>query len=222
MRQDFVLSSRRRHTRWPRDWSSDVCSSDLVPAVEPYLEFDDLDPARGDESGLLRIALMRGQAELVVTTVDWVQREAPAGADWLAVYKSADEFDEHYAEAEPPAHDNWVTEGSSSKSSKIIRQTKNRVRRCITEEIHPAPQETEAGSAGRLPSTGELSRRLGAIMPAPAPQLPDDGEPHRPGRRRGPTRPSWSVEADAPRLLETDAQGMQLRSEERRVGTESR
>src|SRR5207253_8288339 len=28
----FVLffSSRRRHTRWPRDWSSDVCSSDLT------------------------------------------------------------------------------------------------------------------------------------------------------------------------------------------------
>src|SRR3989337_1506116 len=25
---DF-FSSRRRHTRWPRDWSSDVCSSDL-------------------------------------------------------------------------------------------------------------------------------------------------------------------------------------------------
>src|SRR5207253_8572292 len=24
------FSSRRRHTRWPRDWSSDVCSSDLV------------------------------------------------------------------------------------------------------------------------------------------------------------------------------------------------
>src|SRR5439155_16865706 len=25
----FYFSSRRRHTRWPRDWSSDVCSSDL-------------------------------------------------------------------------------------------------------------------------------------------------------------------------------------------------
>src|SRR5690625_495325 len=24
--------SRRRHTRWPRDWSSDVCSSDLLKA----------------------------------------------------------------------------------------------------------------------------------------------------------------------------------------------
>src|SRR5690625_5225989 len=32
----FFFSSRRRHTRWPRDWSSDVCSSDLkqeVPAT---------------------------------------------------------------------------------------------------------------------------------------------------------------------------------------------
>src|SRR5437870_13880462 len=25
----FFFSSRVRHTRWPRDWSSDVCSSDL-------------------------------------------------------------------------------------------------------------------------------------------------------------------------------------------------
>src|SRR6266508_3705901 len=28
----FFCSSRRRHTRWPRDWSSDVCSSDLEPS----------------------------------------------------------------------------------------------------------------------------------------------------------------------------------------------
>src|SRR5439155_8086355 len=28
----FFFSSRRRHTSWPRDWSSDVCSSDLVHA----------------------------------------------------------------------------------------------------------------------------------------------------------------------------------------------
>src|SRR6266508_6152359 len=29
----FFFSSRRRHTRWPRDWSSDVCSSDLIYTV---------------------------------------------------------------------------------------------------------------------------------------------------------------------------------------------
>src|SRR5690606_40264139 len=27
----FFFSSRRRHTRFSRDWSSDVCSSDLKP-----------------------------------------------------------------------------------------------------------------------------------------------------------------------------------------------
>src|SRR5690606_39445347 len=29
----FFFSSRRRHTRFSRDWSSDVCSSDLKTAV---------------------------------------------------------------------------------------------------------------------------------------------------------------------------------------------
>src|SRR5699024_11626113 len=31
----FFFSSRRRHTRSKRDWSSDVCSSDLVKLVNP-------------------------------------------------------------------------------------------------------------------------------------------------------------------------------------------
>src|SRR5438309_3249561 len=29
---NFFFSSRRRHTRWNCDWSSDVCSSDLLAA----------------------------------------------------------------------------------------------------------------------------------------------------------------------------------------------
>src|SRR3712207_8023471 len=45
----FFFSSRRRHTRYWRDWSSDVCSSDLEtqkPAMEPIKEeitIDDFD-----------------------------------------------------------------------------------------------------------------------------------------------------------------------------------
>src|SRR5690606_40072406 len=30
-------SSRRRHTRFSRDWSSDVCSSDLIAGSDPVL-----------------------------------------------------------------------------------------------------------------------------------------------------------------------------------------
>src|SRR5215203_903661 len=39
----FFFSSRRRHTRYWRDWSSDVCSSDLVLVqinAMPYSEHD--------------------------------------------------------------------------------------------------------------------------------------------------------------------------------------
>src|SRR2546427_6917080 len=38
----FFFSSRRRHTRFDCDWSSDVCSSDLCPGVE--LAASDLAP----------------------------------------------------------------------------------------------------------------------------------------------------------------------------------
>src|SRR5438309_9525959 len=33
MSSKFFFSSRRRHTRWNCDWSSDVCSSDLVDGL---------------------------------------------------------------------------------------------------------------------------------------------------------------------------------------------
>src|SRR6266487_4845133 len=34
----FFFSSRRRHTRWTGDWSSDVCSSDLGLSVAEVVE----------------------------------------------------------------------------------------------------------------------------------------------------------------------------------------
>src|SRR5690625_5679594 len=33
-RSSFCFSRRRQHTRWPRDWSSDVCSSDLQVGID--------------------------------------------------------------------------------------------------------------------------------------------------------------------------------------------
>src|SRR6266568_3918345 len=45
----FFFSSRRRHTRWNCDWSSDVCSSDLVEAGLGFIV--SLDPEKGDFVG---------------------------------------------------------------------------------------------------------------------------------------------------------------------------
>src|SRR5438876_8577496 len=44
----FFFSSRRRHTRWTGDWSSDVCSSDLSygPFTNEELVGDALAPVR--------------------------------------------------------------------------------------------------------------------------------------------------------------------------------
>src|SRR5256886_11377653 len=60
----FFFSSRRRHTRFDCDWSSDVCSSDLttrevevpaplkegviVPSVLPFRAAADIDPSLAD------------------------------------------------------------------------------------------------------------------------------------------------------------------------------
>src|SRR5690606_39603643 len=61
----FFFSSRRRHTRFSRDWSSDVCSSDLVALEQPTQSRqalgrpDRLDDAAGDgtSAGLLQTGL---------------------------------------------------------------------------------------------------------------------------------------------------------------------
>src|SRR5207245_5898982 len=42
----FFFSSRRRHTRCYRDWSSDVCSSDLGAYLDRYRIVEDPAPIR--------------------------------------------------------------------------------------------------------------------------------------------------------------------------------
>src|SRR5207253_6828708 len=56
--------SRRRHTRWPRDWSSDVCSSDLA---ENKL-FATLDPTTR------RLRLPTNQNVLLSDTVGFIRK----------------------------------------------------------------------------------------------------------------------------------------------------
>src|SRR5439155_12838706 len=53
------FSSRRRHTRWPRDWSSDVCSSDLARSSAAATGVGDADERSvGEHEYRLSIALV--------------------------------------------------------------------------------------------------------------------------------------------------------------------
>src|SRR5690625_4533475 len=71
------FSSRRRHTRWPRDWSSDVCSSDLGSLVTAdRLRFDFSQPA----------ALTREQISSVERKVNaWIQADLEVKAETVSL-----------------------------------------------------------------------------------------------------------------------------------------
>src|SRR5439155_18764726 len=64
----FFFSSRRRHTRWPRDWSSDVCSSDLAKERDIHLASSYMvgdrwrDIGAGKAAGCFTIFIDRGYA----------------------------------------------------------------------------------------------------------------------------------------------------------------
>src|SRR5699024_11409562 len=67
----FFFSSRRRHTRSKRDWSSDVCSSDLGETGRVVTPIHAYSPSRGMQTQLwpesihggLRIARLRHFSE---------------------------------------------------------------------------------------------------------------------------------------------------------------
>src|SRR5690606_41014547 len=54
----FFFSSRRRHTRFSRDWSSDVCSSDLTGTLIEQLESL---PAASREQAVARLREVEGE-----------------------------------------------------------------------------------------------------------------------------------------------------------------
>src|SRR5438445_6987238 len=86
----FFFSSRRRHTRYWRDWSSDVCSSDLAARATPSGVCSDEErvhrPARetvGEEP-----AAGRAYPPAVVPEADLAQTDAglvPASSGWFVM-----------------------------------------------------------------------------------------------------------------------------------------
>jgi len=187
-------------------WSTMVGHLALVSRVldlEDHLEHDDLDPQRIDAS-TGRIALMRGMAELVVSTEDWVEASGQAGFDWLAVFKSSDEQDHLFAEVEPPTHDMWV-EGST-EGGKVARHTRTKVTAWLRDQLMPKPATGEG--ARNSVKVGSLARRFGAMLPAPArPETSSRGGLGGGGHRR--SRNTGTVDVESLRLVETLPDGRQ-------------
>src|SRR5207249_450455 len=110
---EFFFSSRRRHTRSKRDWSSDVCSSDLVCTVLPAPERPRLDAA-GDgcfttvHTGSFRDALRAARRKRVDALV--LSVHACRGDELPAVARFVREFPAIPAVALVSRHDRNASE----------------------------------------------------------------------------------------------------------------
>ena len=79
----FFFSSRRRHTRLRRDWSSDVCSSDLqFAAIEAFKMNDDIKKQIKDCS-----AILKGVSQYIALKLKEVNIECtePQGAFYMMI-----------------------------------------------------------------------------------------------------------------------------------------
>src|SRR3989442_11586570 len=65
----FFFSSRRRHTRCGRDWSSDVCSSDLIYSVEKIAPYDSLLEPAWQAAELGQIDFVSSELDVLETLV---------------------------------------------------------------------------------------------------------------------------------------------------------
>src|SRR5699024_12191306 len=91
----FFFSSRRRHTRSKRDWSSDVCSSDLLYRSENGSGLTDLDFKTAIREGISKVNIFtdinvaaakavserytdagKGLTDLIPSAVEAVRRES--------------------------------------------------------------------------------------------------------------------------------------------------
>src|SRR5690606_35782496 len=61
----FCFSSRRRHTRFSRDWSSDVCSSDLASKMPLYVE--------EGYTATLRKKLRTGELDVIIVALPFTE-----------------------------------------------------------------------------------------------------------------------------------------------------
>src|SRR5690606_15305888 len=63
----FFFSSRRRHTRFSRDWSSDVCSSDLEEGLCPHEQSMYEASGLEEERRLMYVAVTRARQRLYLS-----------------------------------------------------------------------------------------------------------------------------------------------------------
>ncbi|MGY1858079.1 hypothetical protein [Modestobacter sp. SYSU DS0290] len=116
---------------------------------------------------------------------------------YAGVFRADDDMDDVYAAAEPPTHDNWVSEQLTGHERTFIRATFMRLREQLS--VFRTPAQSVVSTTSRT-ALGAVSDYLGGLVAA-AFVSPDDGRtgstPNRPAGGSTPTTGSASAAGDA-------------------------
>src|SRR5699024_12222089 len=85
------FSSRRRHTRSKRDWSSDVCSSDLEDFVKEYICMEKDIHIEDLQESVMQYGRMRSKIEETMQEIGHLREIAERYAEYDACSSEAEE-----------------------------------------------------------------------------------------------------------------------------------
>jgi hypothetical protein len=184
--------------RRPKTVLGEFAAAEFMAPTRP----DPLDVAAPFAGPAHHCALMR-QAELVVC-----YRAGPVPADQMiqygAVFRSDRDVDGHFADAEPPTHDDWVAAQLDRNGRSVVRCALREIDERMRAVAGSMAFDTAASGAPQVP-LGGLSSELATLMPGVAGTGGGAGqtERHRPNT---PSRGALVRAIGSPRLAEVDGE----------------
>src|SRR5690348_11990343 len=169
----FFFSSRRRHTRWTGDWSSDVCSSDLYVAEHaPWLLAKD-ESKRAELHVVCTLALNYFRLLTI-----WLSPVVPAIAERAFAFLGT--TSQRFEDARAPllgarinAFTPLATRVEPKKIEAMIEASKESLQPRATAAATPSPQPLPhrgGGAQDKSPSMDDKTTSSGPRPPVPGPQ----------------------------------------------------
>jgi hypothetical protein len=147
--------------------------------------------APGDSEPSHHVTLMRHQAELVVKYLERQELDVE-GFQWAGVFKPVAAVDDSFAQAEPPAHDDWVPPAVQDKSCR--RDVSIALRRIQTiSDAFITPQAAIPADAEPVQSAAKVGDMLADLLGGAAGPAPDGRKPPSPEGGRRPVRPRVDI-----------------------------
>lgn len=150
-------SVARKRIKYPGnvgDWAIHVCQPDPTAGAS-----DGLLSAKPFSGPYHHVARMR-QAKLVV---DYLECDPYPGQEfgYAAAFLASTEFDQCFADAEPPTHDKWETRGLPEMPRLVVNYGTNKLRSGIKDFLATKQSSRSSDLAG----LGRLSAKLAPLIP---------------------------------------------------------